>query len=72
MRNQRLNAPQEQTTSSNLADMGWVAARTRMDSGELLGRLMSLTREATLKGCGVGVARPQGHSWAPNSSSGSR
>ena len=72
MRNQRLNAPQERTTSSNLADMGWVAARTRRDRGELLGWLMSLIREATLNGCGVGVARPQGQSWAPNSSIGSR
>ena len=72
VRNQRLNAPQERTTSSNLADMGWVAARTRRDRGELLGRLMSPAWEATLKVCGVGVARPQGHSWAPNSSNGSR
>ena len=72
VRNQRLNAPKEQTTSSNLADMGWVAARTRVDGGELLGWLMSLTGEATPKACGVGVARPQGHSWAPNSSIGSR
>ena len=36
--------------------------------GELLGRLMSLGREATVKACGVVVARLQGHSWAPNPS----
>ena len=29
-------------------------------------------REATVKGCGVAVARLQGHSWAPTLSKGSR
>jgi hypothetical protein len=29
VRNQRLKAHQEMSTSSNLADLGWVAARTR-------------------------------------------
>jgi hypothetical protein len=29
VRNQRLNASQEKTTSSNLADVGWVTVRTR-------------------------------------------
>ena len=71
VRNQRQNAPQEQTTSSNLADVGWVAARTRKDGGELPGWLMTSAQEATSKDCGVGVARPQGQSWAPNSSIGS-
>ena len=76
--NQRLNAPQDETTSSNLADVGWVATRTRttttvslscwgtLGSGDVAGR------EATLKACGVGVARLQGHSWAPTPSKGSR
>ena len=76
--NQRLNAPQEQTTSSNLADVGWVATRTRTTTtvslscrgthglGDVAGR------EATPKACGVGVAMLQGHSWAPTPSKGSR
>jgi hypothetical protein len=38
--NQRMNAPQDETTSSNLMDMGWVAVRTRV-SGELLDWLIS-------------------------------
>jgi hypothetical protein len=42
VRNQRLKAPQEMSTSSNLADLGWVAVRTRTDRcGELLGWVMS-------------------------------
>ena len=76
--NQRLNASQEKTTSSNLADVGWVATRTRTTTtlsllcrgtlglGDVAGR------EATLKACGVGVARLQGHSWASTPSKGSR
>ena len=47
VRNQRLNAPQDETTSSNLADQGWVATHTRttmVSSGELFGRLMSPVR----------------------------
>ena len=72
MRNRRLNAPQVKPTSSNLADRGWAAARTRTTSlcGELLGRFRFAGREATPKVCGVGVARPQGHSWAPPLSNG--
>gem|GEM_PF-4918983 len=31
---------------------------------------MSLTEEATVKVCGVAVAIPQGHSWAPPLSNG--
>jgi hypothetical protein len=41
VRNQRLNASQDETTSSNLADPGWAAARTRTMCGELLGWVMS-------------------------------
>lgn len=68
--NQRMNASQGQTTSSNLTDVGWVAVRTRA-SGELVDRLMSPVGEATVKACGVAVAKPQGHSWAPHLSNGS-
>ena len=44
----------------------------RCGGGELLGGLMDVCREATVKCCGVAVARPQGQSWAPPSSSGSQ
>ena len=74
VRNQRLNAPQEQTTSSNLTDLGWAATRTHttlvvrgtLRLGDVAGR------EATVNVCGVGVARLQGHSWSPTPSKGSR
>lgn len=68
-RNQRQNAPQERTTSSNLADSGWVAAHTRT-SGKLPRSVDVADQEATPKACGVGVAKPQGHSWTPPPSNG--
>jgi len=72
VRNQRLNASQGQTTSSNLTDQGWAATRTSASAGGTpwLGDVAD--REATVKGCGVAVARLQGHSWAPTLSKGSR
>ncbi len=70
VRNQRQKAPQEQTTSSNLADLGWAAVRTCKSCRELLGPVDVAGREATPKVCGVGVAKPQGHSWAPPPSNG--
>lgn len=73
MRNQRLNAPQDETTSSNLTDLGWAAARTRpapASRGTLwLGDVAD--REATVNACGVAVAMLQGHSWAPTPLKGS-
>jgi hypothetical protein len=76
VRNQRLNASQDETTSSNLTDLGWVATRTpsaamvvdweTFRSGDVA------DREATVNACGVAVARLQGHSWAPTPSNGSR
>jgi len=69
--NQRVNAPQEPATSSNLADMGWVAARTFTELVE--GTPVSVNvadREATVNFCGVTVAMLQGHSWALNPTSG--
>lgn len=39
---------------------------------ELSGRLMSPAREATVKNCGVAMAKLQGHSWAPTPPKGSR
>jgi hypothetical protein len=38
--------------------------------GELLGWKVVFISEATLNACGVGVAKLQGYSWAPNSSNG--
>ncbi len=67
--NQRMNASQEQATSSNLIDVGWVAVRTRA-SGELPWLVDVAGREAMVNVCGVAVARPQGHSWAPHPSNG--
>jgi transposase-like protein len=73
VRNRRLSAPPDETTSSNLADLGWAATRTRAArpagnpwSGDVAGR------EATAKDGGVVVARLQGHSWAPTASNGLR
>ena len=73
-RNQRQKAPQAKTTSSNLADRGWVATRTWLASaGRGTLRPVDIAgREATVKNCGVTVARLQGHSWAPTPLKGSR
>ena len=70
-RNQRQNASQEMSTSSNLTDQGWEAARIRLraDNSWTVG---VEGREATPNGCGVGVARPQGYSWTPNPTNGHR
>ena len=63
--------PSSQTTGSNLVDLGRAAARTRRigagnsRAGHVAGR------EATVNACGVVVAMPQGHSWAPTPSNGS-
>ncbi len=69
--NQCSKASQAKTTSSNLTDLGWVAARTRATHGELLRPVNVAGREATSKVCGVDVAKLQGHSWAPNPTNGS-
>jgi hypothetical protein len=70
VRNQRLKASQEKTTSSNLTDQGWVATRTRHVRGtpELVDVAGS---EAVVNACGVAAAKLQGHSWAPTPSKGS-
>jgi len=68
--NQRVKASQAKTTSSNLTDLGWVAARTRTSCGELPRLVNVVGREATPKACGVGVAKLQGHSWAPHPTNG--
>jgi hypothetical protein len=69
--NQRLNAPQDETTSSNLTDQGWVVTRTRRCRGTL--ELVDVAgSEAVVKACGVAAARSQGHSWTPTPLKGSR
>jgi hypothetical protein len=69
VRNQRANASQDESASSNPVDVGWMAARTRSRVGMAEWGTPWLVyvagREATVKGCGVAVAMPQGHSWAP-------
>ena len=60
MRNQRLNAPQETATSLNLADQGWVAARTRMLGRGTLGLGDVAGPEATVNACGVAVGEAAG------------
>jgi len=71
VRNQRCKAPQE---SGQLKPGGYGldcgAYLSVVAGGELLGRFGDAGREATVKACGVAVAMPQGHSWAPNSTSG--
>ncbi len=65
VRNQRRNAPQ---AAHQLEPGGWGlgrGARPLQAGGRLLGRFVVAGREATLKCCGVGVAMPQGYSWAP-------
>ncbi len=64
--------PLNRPTSSNLADMGWVAVRTGrpMAGRELLAGVDSLRVEATVKAHGVVVAMPLGQSWTPTPSTG--
>ena len=68
-----MNASQVNPTGSNLTDSGQAAVRTlAFGRGELSDGFMSLVGEATVNACGVTVAMPQGHSWAPTPSIGSR
>jgi hypothetical protein len=71
VRNQRVK-PLNRPTSSNLADMGWVAARTerRCAGRELLAGVDTPRREATVNAHGVAVAMLLGQSWAPTPSIG--
>jgi fructose-1,6-bisphosphatase/inositol monophosphatase family enzyme len=71
--NQWMKASQERTTSSNLTDMGWVAVQIYTTYVQKTLRPVDIAcREAMVKACGVTVAKPQGHSWTPTLSSGSR
>jgi len=60
-------ASQEQTTSSNLTDAGWVAVRAgdRSWSWQLADGFMSIVGEVIVKGCGVAMMKLQGHSGTP-------
>jgi hypothetical protein len=66
VRNQCIK-PLNRPTSSNLADMGWVAVRTdwRLLVGNSSPELIPFRREATVKAHGVVVAMPLGQSWSP-------
>lgn len=70
VRNQRLKAsqasPQLEPGGSGLG----CDAHPPLLGGELSGWKQVAAPEATLNACGVGVARSQGHSWAPSSSNG--
>jgi hypothetical protein len=70
VRNQRLKAPQaSRQLEPGGSGLGRDAHPQRL-GGELLGRKQVAALEATLNACGVGVARSQGHSWAPPSLNG--
>ena len=71
MRNQCVK-PLNRPTSSNLADMGWVAVRTGRQKAvrELLAGVDALRVEATVNAHGVVVAMPLGQSWTPTPSTG--
>lgn len=70
VRNQRLKASQV----SPPAPIWWIWAGQRRAPGRVSGELLWLVdvagQEAMVKVCGVAMAMPQGHSWAPNSSIG--
>ena len=69
--NQWLN-PLKSGTGSNLVDTGRAAVRAEPVVGEATPKpAVFAGQEATLKACGVGVARLQGQSWTPIPSTGS-
>jgi hypothetical protein len=70
VRNQCLKAPQSSRQLESGGSGLGCDAHPQQLGGELLGRKQVAASEATLNACGVGVARSQGHSWAPNSSNG--
>jgi hypothetical protein len=72
VRNQCRKTSQETTTSSNLADEGRVAVCIGASAQRTPWPVDVAGWEATVKVCGIAVARPQGHGWAPTPSIGSR
>ncbi len=69
--NQRMKASQERTTSSKPDGYG-LGCGAHPRERETPGSVDVADREATVKVCGVAVARPQGHSWAPHPTNGLR
>jgi len=69
--NQWLN-PLKCGTGSNLTDVGRAAVRAdlKLRGRRLLRRSLHVRGEATVKVCGVAVARLQGQSWSPSPSTG--
>jgi len=65
-----IKTPQERATSSNLMDMGWVATRDWDVSQSTPSPDDVAGWEATLKACGVNVAKWQGYSRVPHLISG--
>jgi hypothetical protein len=63
--------PLKYGTGSNLTDVGRAAVRANLIDGKATRRADTYAvREATVKACGVAVARLQGQSWAPPSTTG--
>jgi hypothetical protein len=70
--NQRMNASQERTTSSKPDGYGLGCGAYLHEVRRTPWSVDIADREATVKACGVAVAKPQGHSWAPHPLNGSR
>ena len=62
--------PSSKEPARNLADQGRTAVHAPLTGGDSQGRILVAGPEATVKVCGVAVARPQGNSWAPIPSNG--
>jgi hypothetical protein len=70
--NQRMNASQERTTSSKPDGYGLGCGAYLHEVQRTPSSVYVADREATVNACGVAVAKPQGHSWAPHPLNGSR
>jgi hypothetical protein len=70
--NQRMNASQERTTSSKSDGYGLGCGAHLHEVRRTPWSIDIVDREATVNACGVAVAKPQGHSWAPHLLNGSR
>jgi hypothetical protein len=69
--NQRMNASQELTTCPKSDGYGWVCGAHLHEVQRTPCSVDIADREATVNACGVTVAKPQGHSWAPHPLNGS-
>lgn len=69
-----LSRPLSFPPARNPVDLGWIAVRTRpliTGAGNSWAGSEVAGREATVKVCGVAVARSQGYSWPPHPTIGS-